>query len=35
MWREAAVMLWLEQSVKEVLCRVDAKDPLVDDCQNK
>ncbi|XP_037344894.2 transcription factor 25 [Pungitius pungitius] len=35
MWREAAVMLWLEQSVKEVLRRVDAKDPLVDDCQNK
>ncbi|KAM6950557.1 ribosome quality control complex subunit TCF25 isoform 2-T2 [Lycodopsis pacificus] len=35
MWREAAVMLWLEESVKEVLRRVDAKDPLVDDCQNK
>lgn len=28
-------MLWLEESVKEVLCRVDAKDPLVEDCQNK
>ncbi|KAK9542685.1 hypothetical protein VZT92_000525 [Zoarces viviparus] len=35
MWREAAVMLWLEESVKDVLRRVDAKDPLVDDCQNK
>ncbi|XP_028258183.1 ribosome quality control complex subunit TCF25 [Parambassis ranga] len=35
LWREAAVMLWLEGSVKEVLCRVDAKDPLVEDCQNK
>uniref|UniRef100_A0AAQ5Z7S0 Transcription factor 25 (basic helix-loop-helix) n=1 Tax=Amphiprion ocellaris TaxID=80972 RepID=A0AAQ5Z7S0_AMPOC len=28
LWREAAVMLWLEESVKEVLCRVNAKDPL-------
>ncbi|XP_076583325.1 ribosome quality control complex subunit TCF25 [Chaetodon auriga] len=35
MWREAAVMLWLEESVKEVLRRVDAKDPVVEDCQNK
>ncbi|XP_062242148.1 transcription factor 25 [Platichthys flesus] len=34
-WREAAVMLWLEESVKEVLHRVDTKDPLVVDCQNK
>ncbi|XP_022601117.1 transcription factor 25 [Seriola dumerili] len=34
-WREAPVMLWLEESVKEVLRRVDAKDPLVEDCQNK
>ncbi|GAA6227856.1 transcription factor 25 isoform X2 [Lates japonicus] len=34
-WREAAVMLWLEESVKEVLHRVDAKDPLVEDSQNK
>uniref|UniRef100_A0A8D3CXD6 Transcription factor 25 (basic helix-loop-helix) n=1 Tax=Scophthalmus maximus TaxID=52904 RepID=A0A8D3CXD6_SCOMX len=33
-WREAAVMLWLEESVQEVLRRVDAKDPLVMDCQN-
>lgn len=28
-------MLWLEESVKEVLRRVDAKDPVVEDCQNK
>lgn len=35
LWREAAVMLWLEESVKEVLRRVDAKDPLVEDCLNK
>lgn len=35
LWKEAAVMLWLEESVKEVLRRVDAKDPLVEDCQNK
>ncbi|KAG7230195.1 hypothetical protein INR49_012328, partial [Caranx melampygus] len=34
-WREAPVMLWLEESVKEVLRRVDAKDPVVEDCQNK
>lgn len=35
LWKEAVVMLWLEESVKEVLRRVDAKDPLVEDCQNK
>ncbi|XP_040904956.1 transcription factor 25 isoform X2 [Toxotes jaculatrix] len=35
MWREAAVMLWLEESVKEVLHRVDSKDPVVEDFQNK
>ncbi|XP_044065550.1 transcription factor 25 [Siniperca chuatsi] len=35
LWREAAVILWLEESVKEVLRRVDAKDPLVEDCQDK
>lgn len=28
-------MLWLEEAVREVLRRVDAKDPLVEDCQNK
>ncbi|XP_029952405.1 ribosome quality control complex subunit TCF25 isoform X2 [Salarias fasciatus] len=35
LWREAPVMLWLEESVKEVLRRVDAADPLVEECQNK
>ncbi|XP_061600163.1 transcription factor 25 [Cololabis saira] len=35
LWREAAVMLWLEETVQEVLRRVDAKDPLVEECQNK
>uniref|UniRef100_A0A671UZ32 Transcription factor 25 (basic helix-loop-helix) n=1 Tax=Sparus aurata TaxID=8175 RepID=A0A671UZ32_SPAAU len=35
LWREAAVMLWLEESVKEVLRRVTAEDPFVEDCQNK
>lgn len=35
LWKEAAVMLWLEESVKEVLHRVDASDPLVEDCQAK
>ncbi|MEQ2225745.1 Transcription factor 25, partial [Ilyodon furcidens] len=35
LWKEAVVMLWLEESVKEVLRRVDAKDALVEDCQNK
>lgn len=34
-WKEAAVMLWLEECVKEVLRRVDARDPAVEDCQNK
>uniref|UniRef100_A0A8C7HE63 Transcription factor 25 (basic helix-loop-helix) n=1 Tax=Oncorhynchus kisutch TaxID=8019 RepID=A0A8C7HE63_ONCKI len=29
------VLLWLEECVREVLRRVDAKDPLVEDCQNK
>ncbi|XP_061670563.1 transcription factor 25 [Syngnathoides biaculeatus] len=35
LWREAAVMLWLEENVREVLCRIDANDPLVEDSQNK
>lgn len=35
LWKEAAVMLWLEESVKEVLRRVDATDPLVEDSQSK
>uniref|UniRef100_A0A667YMB9 Transcription factor 25 (basic helix-loop-helix) n=1 Tax=Myripristis murdjan TaxID=586833 RepID=A0A667YMB9_9TELE len=28
LWREGGVMLWLEQCVKQVLHRVDTKDPL-------
>lgn len=35
LWREAAVMLWLETNVQTVLHRVDVKDPLVEDYQNK
>ncbi|XP_034045048.1 transcription factor 25 isoform X2 [Thalassophryne amazonica] len=35
LWREPTVMLWMEECVKEVLQRVDAKDPLVEYCQNK
>ncbi|XP_037103560.1 transcription factor 25 [Syngnathus acus] len=35
LWREAAVMLWLEESVQEALRRIDANDPLVEDCKNK
>uniref|UniRef100_A0A8C8FV11 Transcription factor 25 n=1 Tax=Oncorhynchus tshawytscha TaxID=74940 RepID=A0A8C8FV11_ONCTS len=35
LWREGGVLLWLEECVREVLRRVDAKDPLVEDCQNK
>uniref|UniRef100_A0A4W4GH11 Transcription factor 25 (basic helix-loop-helix) n=1 Tax=Electrophorus electricus TaxID=8005 RepID=A0A4W4GH11_ELEEL len=34
-WKEAGVMLWMEGNVQEVLRRVDAKDPIVEDCQNK
>uniref|UniRef100_A0A8C7RSD7 Transcription factor 25 n=1 Tax=Oncorhynchus mykiss TaxID=8022 RepID=A0A8C7RSD7_ONCMY len=35
LWREGGVLLWLEECVREVLRRVDSKDPLVEDCQNK
>lgn len=35
LWREAAVMLWLETNVQTVLHRVDVKDPLVEDYENK
>lgn len=35
LWREAAVMLWLETNVQTVLHRVDVKDPVVEDYQNK
>ncbi|KAJ7986192.1 hypothetical protein DPEC_G00348230 [Dallia pectoralis] len=35
LWKEGGVLLWLEECVREVLLRVDIKDPLVEDCQNK
>uniref|UniRef100_A0A3B3Z651 Uncharacterized protein n=1 Tax=Periophthalmus magnuspinnatus TaxID=409849 RepID=A0A3B3Z651_9GOBI len=35
LWREATVMQWLETNVQMVLHRVDVKDPLVEDYQNK
>lgn len=35
LWKEPPVMLWLEESVKAVLRRVDTKDPLVEDSQSK
>uniref|UniRef100_A0A1A8QDC0 Transcription factor 25 (Basic helix-loop-helix) n=1 Tax=Nothobranchius rachovii TaxID=451742 RepID=A0A1A8QDC0_9TELE len=35
LWKEAAIMLWLEESVKEVLRRVDVKDSFVEECENK
>ncbi|KAF7699366.1 transcription factor 25 [Silurus meridionalis] len=35
LWKEAGVMLWLEGNVQEVMRRVNDKDPLVEDCQNK
>ncbi|KAG5269948.1 hypothetical protein AALO_G00186940 [Alosa alosa] len=35
LWKEAAVLLWLEGNVGEVLRRVDTQDPQVEDCLNK
>ncbi|KAI1904218.1 hypothetical protein AGOR_G00003410 [Albula goreensis] len=35
LWKEGGVMAWLEGNVREVLCRVDSKDPLIEDCENK
>ncbi|XP_012690127.2 transcription factor 25 [Clupea harengus] len=35
LWKEAPVLLWLEGNVSEVLRRVDAQDPQVEDCLNK
>lgn len=35
LWKEAGQMLWLEESVRNVLERVDKHDPYVEDCQNK
>ncbi|XP_056134186.1 transcription factor 25 isoform X2 [Lampris incognitus] len=34
LWKEGGVLLWLEKNVREVLHRVDTKDPLVEDSQN-
>ncbi|KAF4101566.1 transcription factor 25 isoform X2 [Onychostoma macrolepis] len=35
LWKEAELMLWLEENVRKVLKRVDSHDPYVEDCQNK
>ncbi|XP_072374164.1 ribosome quality control complex subunit TCF25 isoform X2 [Scyliorhinus torazame] len=35
LWKDARIMSWLEENVKEVLRRVDAKDPLVQESENK
>ncbi|XP_018618645.2 ribosome quality control complex subunit TCF25 isoform X1 [Scleropages formosus] len=35
LWKEGRVLLWLEGNVREVLRRVDSKDPLVEDYENK
>ncbi|XP_061077704.1 transcription factor 25 [Conger conger] len=35
LWKEGGVMVWLEGNVREVLRRVDSKDPLVEDSANK
>ncbi|XP_053555343.1 transcription factor 25 isoform X2 [Bombina bombina] len=33
LWKEPSVMNWLEQNVREVLCLVDNKDPIVQECE--
>ncbi|KAK6479989.1 mRNAion factor 25 isoform X1 [Huso huso] len=35
LWKDPAVMLWLERNVKEVLQRVDANDPVVEEYEKK
>uniref|UniRef100_A0A9J7X989 Transcription factor 25 (basic helix-loop-helix) n=2 Tax=Cyprinus carpio TaxID=7962 RepID=A0A9J7X989_CYPCA len=35
LWKEAGLMLWLEENVRKVLKRVDLHDPYLEDCQNK
>ncbi|XP_064375916.1 ribosome quality control complex subunit TCF25 [Dromaius novaehollandiae] len=35
LWKDPAVMAWLETNVHEVLCKVDARDPLVEECEHK
>ena len=34
-WKEPDVMVWLERNVKRVLERVDAKEPIVQQCAAK
>ncbi|XP_062468943.1 ribosome quality control complex subunit TCF25 [Pezoporus occidentalis] len=35
LWKDPAVMAWLETNVHEVLCMVDAQDPLVEESEHK
>ncbi|KAI7802918.1 transcription factor 25 isoform X1 [Triplophysa rosa] len=35
LWKDAGLMLWLEENVEKVLKRVDTHDPYVEECQNK
>ncbi|GAB0195383.1 transcription factor 25 [Grus americana] len=35
LWKDPAVMAWLETNVHEVLAVVDARDPLVEECEHK
>ncbi|XP_065496908.1 ribosome quality control complex subunit TCF25 [Caloenas nicobarica] len=35
LWKDPAVMAWLETHVHEVLCKVDARDPLVQEAEHK
>uniref|UniRef100_A0A672NXW2 Transcription factor 25 (basic helix-loop-helix) n=1 Tax=Sinocyclocheilus grahami TaxID=75366 RepID=A0A672NXW2_SINGR len=35
LWKEAGLMLWLEENVRKGLKRVDSQDPYLEDCQNK
>ncbi|KAM8946114.1 ribosome quality control complex subunit TCF25 isoform 2-T2 [Pelodytes ibericus] len=35
LWKEPAVMLWLEQNVREVLRRVDSGDPFTKECEQR
>ncbi|XP_036159221.1 transcription factor 25 isoform X3 [Myotis myotis] len=35
LWKEPAIMSWLEENVREVLQAVDAGDPAVEECENR
>lgn len=35
LWKEPAVMSWLEENVREVLQAVDAGDPAVEECESR